>query len=268
MSTAFDLEGVSFLSAASDADVAAAADLAAAEGPQEVVRTPWGLNTRPIKKKQSIRGQLERVTYAGHDFLVVCSHQNRSKIHGLLRARGRRLFFWTYRSSMRMRSQGTKRCFARKCHLAAAGLAMRSLLLLLAVAARAEAQRAPTSTRLTGLVAPTRRGQPEPEPRTSANKHTLRQSSRLKNAAAHTGSRAGIVQTASDLTITALRVGTCALVAHHGNDKLDHADGFSDDVVAKSFGFFPGVPKIWTCAAAAAQLLGSIFLGTGRLRYR
>ena len=78
-----------------------------------------------------------------------------------------------------------------------------------------------------------------------------------------TGSGTGIVQSASDLTMTALRIGTCVLCVHHGIDKLENVDVFSTTVVAKSFRFMPGSPKLWTYAAAAAQILGPIFLGVG-----
>ena len=67
-----------------------------------------------------------------------------------------------------------------------------------------------------------------------------------------TGSGTGVVQSASDLTMTALRVGTCTLCVHHGIDKLKNVDMFAANVVAKSFRFMPGSPKLWTYAAAAA----------------
>ena len=73
----------------------------------------------------------------------------------------------------------------------------------------------------------------------------------------------GRVQAATDLTTTAIRVGTCVLCVHHGIDKLNRTDGFTSNVVAKSFSFLPGAPKLWTYAAAAAQILGAGFLGIG-----
>ena len=85
--------------------------------------------------------------------------------------------------------------------------------------------------------------------------------SRIVATAPAAGTR--VVQSTTDLAITALRVGTCTLMVHHGIDKLERADGFSADVVAKSFGSLPGAPKLWTYAAAAAQILGSGFLGIG-----
>jgi len=70
---------------------------------------------------------------------------------------------------------------------------------------------------------------------------------------------------ATDISITALRLGTCALMVHHGIDKLDHIDGFTANVVAKFFGFLPGEPKLWTYAAAATQVAGAGLLGIGLL---
>ena len=135
-------------------------------------------------------------------------------------------------------------------------------LLLLAAEASARAdQRAPTSIKVTGRPVPTtRRGQPKPEAHKSgepnpASMHTTH------SKACRRGT--GIVQRATDLTITALRIGTCALCVHHGIDKLDNVEVFTANVVAKSFAFMPGSPKLWTYAAAAAQILGPVFLGLG-----
>ena len=153
---------------------------------------------------------------------------------------------------------------------------MRScLLLLLAVEATARGRKAPTSIRLTGWVVPTRRGRREPrldgygvlvKPSPHAL-HAMRSQPRhaYTPRVLETASRRGkgIVQAATDLTITALRVGTCALCVHHGIDKLDNADAFTASIVAKSFGFMPGAPKLWTYAAALAQILGPLFLGFG-----
>lgn len=67
----------------------------------------------------------------------------------------------------------------------------------------------------------------------------------------------------SDICITALRVGTCALMIHHGLDKIQNVDGFSANVVAKFFGFLPGPPAFWTLSAAATQVIGSVMLAVG-----
>merc|ERR1719201_1109162 len=99
-----------------------------------------------------------------------------------------------------------------------------------------------TATRFAvGKVVPTRRAvQPELEPED-----------------------AGPVALATDLAVTALRLGTCVLMVHHGIDKLEHVDGFTANVVAKFFGFLPGEPKLWTYAAAATQVVGAGLLGIG-----
>merc|ERR1712072_722141 len=73
------------------------------------------------------------------------------------------------------------------------------------------------------------------------------------------------VQTAVDIGITALRLGTCALMVHHGIDKIQHVDGFSANVVAKFFGFLPGPPSFWTLSAAATQIAGAGLLSVGVL---
>ena len=72
-----------------------------------------------------------------------------------------------------------------------------------------------------------------------------------------------LVQGATDLTLTALRVGTCALMIHHGFDKIENVEGFSANVVAKFFGFLPGPPQFWTLSAAVTQIVGSGFLSIG-----
>lgn len=50
-----------------------------------------------------------------------------------------------------------------------------------------------------------------------------------------------------------------------GIDKLEHADGFSANVVAKFFGFLPGDPHFWTYSAAVTQIAGAGLLGVGVL---
>ena len=66
-----------------------------------------------------------------------------------------------------------------------------------------------------------------------------------------------------DVVATLLRVGTCALMVHHGIDKVQNVDGFSANVVAKFFGFLPGPPQFWTLSAAATQIVGAGLLGLG-----
>jgi uncharacterized membrane protein YphA (DoxX/SURF4 family) len=71
------------------------------------------------------------------------------------------------------------------------------------------------------------------------------------------------VKAGVELIIFAMRIGTCALMVHHGIDKIQHVDGFSANVVAKFFGFLPGAPQFWTLSAAATQIAGAGLLGVG-----
>ena len=96
----------------------------------------------------------------------------------------------------------------------------------------------------------------------------------------------GLKQFAIDAGITTLRLGTCALMIHHGFDKVQvtltycastapelepicitslaqNVDGFSANVVAKFFGFLPGPPAFWTLSAAATQIVGATLLSIG-----
>merc|ERR1711907_574448 len=73
----------------------------------------------------------------------------------------------------------------------------------------------------------------------------------------------GLQQFGTDLCVTALRLGTCALMIHHGFDKVQNVDGFSANVVAKFFGFLPGPPQFWTLSAAATQIAGAGLLSVG-----
>merc|ERR1711935_855582 len=75
----------------------------------------------------------------------------------------------------------------------------------------------------------------------------------------------GLKQFAIDAGITTLRLGTCALMIHHGFDKVQNVDGFSANVVAKFFGFLPGNPAFWTLSAAATQIAGAGLLSVGLL---
>ena len=71
------------------------------------------------------------------------------------------------------------------------------------------------------------------------------------------------ITTVGDLGVTALRLGTCALMVHHGFDKIQNVDGFSANVVAKFFGFLPGPPQFWTLSAAFTQIVGAGLLAVG-----
>ena len=73
----------------------------------------------------------------------------------------------------------------------------------------------------------------------------------------------GLKQFAIDAGITTMRLGTCALMIHHGFDKVQNVDGFSANVVAKFFGFLPGPPQFWTLSAAATQIAGAGLLSIG-----
>merc|ERR1711892_68532 len=73
------------------------------------------------------------------------------------------------------------------------------------------------------------------------------------------------ITTLTDVGITALRLGTCALMVHHGFDKIQNVDGFSANVVANFFGFLPGPPQFWTLSAAATQIAGAGLLSVGVL---
>jgi uncharacterized membrane protein YphA (DoxX/SURF4 family) len=71
------------------------------------------------------------------------------------------------------------------------------------------------------------------------------------------------IKLASEVFMTALRIGTCALMIHHGIDKIQNVDGFSANVVAKFFGFLPGPPQFWTLSAATTQVVGALLLAVG-----
>jgi len=58
-----------------------------------------------------------------------------------------------------------------------------------------------------------------------------------------------------ELSIFVLRIGFCALMIHHGLEKLQDPQGFAEFVVGKYFPFLPGDPVIWTFGAAITQLV-------------
>merc|ERR1712174_184531 len=74
-----------------------------------------------------------------------------------------------------------------------------------------------------------------------------------------------VAEPVTDACILALRISTCALMIHHGLDKIQNVDGFSANVVAKFFGFLPGDPSFWTLSAAGTQIVGSGLLALGIL---
>ncbi len=73
----------------------------------------------------------------------------------------------------------------------------------------------------------------------------------------------GEVNITADLAIFVLRVGVSVMMIHHGLEKFQDPQGFSEFVVGKYFGFLPGNPIIWTFAAATTQIVCPIGLATG-----
>tara|TARA_Y100001968_G_C19310106_1_gene693704 strand:- start:160 stop:675 length:516 start_codon:yes stop_codon:yes gene_type:complete len=73
----------------------------------------------------------------------------------------------------------------------------------------------------------------------------------------------GEVNIPAELAIFLLRVGVSVLMLHHGLEKFQDPEGFSEFVVGKYFGFLPGKPIFWTYAAAATQLICPIGLSLG-----
>ena len=66
-----------------------------------------------------------------------------------------------------------------------------------------------------------------------------------------------------ELSIFVLRIGFCALMIHHGLEKLQDPQGFAEFVVGKYFPFLPGDPVIWTFGAAITQLVCPLGLALG-----
>ncbi len=73
----------------------------------------------------------------------------------------------------------------------------------------------------------------------------------------------GEVNITAELAIFALRVVFSVMMVHHGLEKFQDPEGFSEFVVGKYFGFLPGDPLLWTYAAAATQILCPIGLALG-----
>ncbi len=73
----------------------------------------------------------------------------------------------------------------------------------------------------------------------------------------------GEVNILAELAIFVLRVGVSVMMIHHGLEKFQDPEGFSEFVVGKYFGFLPGDPIIWTFAAAATQVICPFGLATG-----
>ncbi len=66
-----------------------------------------------------------------------------------------------------------------------------------------------------------------------------------------------------ELAIFLLRVVFSVMMIHHGLEKFQDPEGFSEFVVGKYFGFLPGDPIIWTFAAAGTQIICPIGLAIG-----
>ncbi len=67
----------------------------------------------------------------------------------------------------------------------------------------------------------------------------------------------------AELAIFFLRVLFSVMMIHHGLEKFQDPEGFSEFVVGKYFGFLPGDPILWTFAAAATQIICPIGLALG-----
>lgn len=66
-----------------------------------------------------------------------------------------------------------------------------------------------------------------------------------------------------DIGAFVLRILTCSLVLHHGLQKVQNPQGFSENIVAQYFSFLPGKPIYWTYLAAGTELGGSLLLALG-----
>tara|TARA_B100000700_G_scaffold310679_1_gene391541 strand:- start:2721 stop:3272 length:552 start_codon:yes stop_codon:yes gene_type:complete len=73
----------------------------------------------------------------------------------------------------------------------------------------------------------------------------------------------GEVNILAELAIFILRVGFSVMMIHHGLEKLEDPQGFSEFVVGKYLGFLPGDPVVWTYVAAITQLVCPLGLATG-----
>ena len=67
----------------------------------------------------------------------------------------------------------------------------------------------------------------------------------------------------AELAIFILRLAVSVMMIHHGLEKFQDPEGFSEFVVGKYFGFLPGDSILWTYAAAATQIVCPIGLAIG-----
>ena len=73
----------------------------------------------------------------------------------------------------------------------------------------------------------------------------------------------GEVNILGELAVFVLRIAFSIFMIHHGLEKLQDPQGFSEFVVAKYFTFLPGDPVIWTFAAGITQIVCPIALAFG-----
>merc|ERR1712224_997056 len=59
----------------------------------------------------------------------------------------------------------------------------------------------------------------------------------------------------NEIGVLLVRLTMASLMVHHGLDKLQNAEGFSANVVAKYFDYLPGEPIWWTYIAAVTQIV-------------
>jgi len=67
----------------------------------------------------------------------------------------------------------------------------------------------------------------------------------------------------NELGVLLVRLTMASLMVHHGLDKLQNAEGFSANVVAKYFGYLPGEAIWWTYIAAITQIVTPAGLAVG-----
>mmetsp|Transcript_10396 Transcript_10396/g.21943 ORF Transcript_10396/g.21943 Transcript_10396/m.21943 type:complete len:157 (+) Transcript_10396:101-571(+) len=60
-----------------------------------------------------------------------------------------------------------------------------------------------------------------------------------------------------------LRLTVCSMVVHHGLQKLQNPEGFTEGIVAKYFTFLPFQPIIWTYMAASMEIVAPLCLALG-----
>ena len=73
----------------------------------------------------------------------------------------------------------------------------------------------------------------------------------------------GEVNILGELSVFILRIGFSLFMIHHGLEKLQDPQGFTEFIVAIYFSFLPGDPIIWTFAAGITQILCPIALAIG-----